>query len=83
MPRQRKTFYQLLQLPLLPLVVVRDQLHSLEHTATVKWYLLTLRKLRLEHIQKGFQCHPFDMITGKLLENLIKDTVQLGIGMLH
>ena len=83
MPRQRKTFYQLLQLPLLPLVVVRNQLHPLEHTATVKWHLLTLSKLRLEHIQKGFQRHPFDMIISKLLINRVEDIVQLRICMLH
>lgn len=82
MERHGESLLHFLQLPLLPIVVVRYQLHSLEHVRPIQRHLFAFSKVRLEDVEESLDNHLFNVIAGKLLVNSIEGTVELGTSTL-
>lgn len=75
MRRKRESLYHFLELSLLLFVVVRNQLHSLEHPVAIHWHIFILSKVRLEHVQECLQDNCLDVVAGKLFINTVKGVV--------
>lgn len=83
MSRERETLDHFLELSLLLLVVIRNQLHSLEHPVAIHGHFFVLGKVRLEHVQERLEDDCLDVVAGKLLINSVEDAVELRVDVMN